>query len=129
MAAVSNFGNDASWVGHPMSAVNAYGFGRLAWSPAAFASLDDSATIITEEWIKATWGSNPIVVQALSAMLMPSWEVGVTSTEVTLRARTKPPRNWVLLCPPAAVTCLYCVPWQILTPAAILATHGAGPGL
>merc|ERR1719387_1655906 len=34
MAAVSNFGDDATWAGHPMSAANTYGFGRLAWDPA-----------------------------------------------------------------------------------------------
>jgi len=69
MAAVSNFGNDPSWVGHPLSAVNAYGFGRLAWDP-----WQDASTI-TEEWIRATWGVDPRVVSPLLRMMMASWEV------------------------------------------------------
>ena len=50
-AGVSNFGEDASWTGHPLVAVNSFAFGRLAWSP------NLSAREITTEWVQLTWGA------------------------------------------------------------------------
>ena len=49
-AGVSNFGQDESWTGHPLVAVNSFGFGRLAWDP------ELSTYDITTEWVQLTWG-------------------------------------------------------------------------
>ena len=70
MAAVSNLGSDPTWTGHPLSAVNTYGFGRLAWDP----RLD--AASVTREWLVATFSPVPAPrLEPLQAALMASWEV------------------------------------------------------
>ena len=50
-----------------MSQANLYGYGRLAWNP------DLSVKEITDEWTKQTFGSNPKVVDTISAMQLSSW--------------------------------------------------------
>ncbi len=67
--AVVNVGMDANWLGHPMGLSNLYGFGRLAWNP------DLTAAAIADEWTRLTFGSDPKVVQTITAMLLRSWEV------------------------------------------------------
>jgi alpha-glucuronidase len=54
MAGVSGLGDAPSWSGHPLNAVNAFGFGRLAWAPHA-APLG-----VVAEWAALTFaGSTP----------------------------------------------------------------------
>jgi len=67
MAAVSNLGADKTWTGHPFSAANTYGFGRLAWDP----TLD--AETVTKEWVEATFGVNEKATSAMTSMLVSSW--------------------------------------------------------
>jgi alpha-glucuronidase len=69
MAAVSNIGDDKTWTGHPMSAANTYGAGRLAWDPSL------SGTDITKEWIDLTFGKNDRVEKTLLPMMMRSLDV------------------------------------------------------
>ncbi|WP_194904284.1 alpha-glucuronidase family glycosyl hydrolase [Catenulispora rubra] len=66
-AGVAGFGDDADWTGHHLAAANAYGFGRLAWDP----GLDES--VITEEWIRPTFGTDPVVVETITTLLRTSW--------------------------------------------------------
>merc|ERR1719428_532680 len=68
MAAVSNLGAEKTWTGHPFSAGNTYGFGRLAWDPTL------SAETVTNEWVEATFGINEEATQPLVSMLMSSWK-------------------------------------------------------
>jgi alpha-glucuronidase len=65
-AAVSNFGDDPSWTGHPFSAANSYGYGRLAWAPLA------SVETITHEWVDATFGPDHSTPLAATASTAPS---------------------------------------------------------
>jgi len=67
MAAVSNLGADKTWTGHPLSAGNTYGFGRLAWDPTL------SSETVTEEWVEATFGVDKTATKPLVDMLMSSW--------------------------------------------------------
>lgn len=69
IAAVSNIGDDDNWTGHPLAQANLYGYGRLAWNP------DLSAETITEEWVRQTFGHDPLVVETIGRMLSDSWEV------------------------------------------------------
>lgn len=69
ITAVVNVGNDANWTGHTLAQANLYGYARLAWNPTF------SAEQITKEWIVATFGSEPEVVQTISDILLTSWEV------------------------------------------------------
>ncbi len=67
--AVVNVGMDPNWLGHPMGMANLYGFGRLAWNP------NLSANSLADEWTRLTFGTEPRIVQTVSAMLLSSWEV------------------------------------------------------
>ncbi len=67
-AAVVNVGDDKNWTGHTLAQSNLYGYGRLAWNPELTA--DD----ITEEWVRATFGNDPEVLETISEMLLGSWE-------------------------------------------------------
>ena len=58
-AGVSNFGDDESWTGHPFSAANTFGFGRLAWNP-----INHTAEEITREWAELTF---PTLEQEVNA--------------------------------------------------------------
>jgi alpha-glucuronidase len=66
---IANVGLDTTWLGHPLSMANLYGFGRLAWDP----NLDP--TNIAAEWTRLTFGNNPVVVDTLTPMLRNSWRV------------------------------------------------------
>ena len=69
MAAVSNLGADENWSGHALNAVNAFGFGRLAWAPAA----PPLATVV-REWAELTFpGSQPAAVDDVVALLGDTW--------------------------------------------------------
>jgi len=69
MAAVSNFGDGENWVGHPLNAVNALGFGRLAWAPAT------PAPTVVREWAELTFpGSAPAAIDGVAALLEDTWE-------------------------------------------------------
>ena len=64
---VSNVGLDATWMGNPMALANLYAFGRLAWNP------NLSANEIVNEWVRLTFGNDPVVVKTISAMQLSSW--------------------------------------------------------
>ena len=69
MAAVSNFGNGAGWTGHALNAVNAFGFGRLAWEPRA------PPLALVQEWAELTFpGSAPQATAGLVGLLGDTWE-------------------------------------------------------
>jgi alpha-glucuronidase len=69
ITAVSNIGNDYNWTGHTLAQANLYGFGRLTWNP------DLSAESITDEWIGQTFGSDELVKELVSKMLLKSWSI------------------------------------------------------
>ena len=66
---VANVGMDTNWLGHPLAMANLYGFGRLAWNP------NLGASAIAEEWTRLTFGNDPTVVRAITAMLLASWRI------------------------------------------------------
>ncbi len=49
IAAVSNLGREETFTGHPLAAVNLFGYGLFAWDPTL------SPEEITEEWIRLTY--------------------------------------------------------------------------
>lgn len=69
ITAVSNIGNDTNWTGHQLAQANLFGFGRLIWNP------DLSVEGITNEWIHATFGNDPDVVEQVSIILKDSWPI------------------------------------------------------
>jgi len=69
IAAIVNVGDDENWTGHFLAQANLYGYGRLAWDS------DISSEQIVEEWIKLTFGDNPLVMENISEILMNSWEI------------------------------------------------------
>lgn len=68
IAAIVNVGDDENWTGHFLAQANLYGYGRLAWDS------NISSEQITEEWIKLTFGDNPLVMKNVSEILINSWE-------------------------------------------------------
>lgn len=66
---VANVGMDANWLGHPLAMANLYSFGRLAWDPKS------SASTLADEWTRLTFGSDPMVVSTITAMLLASWPI------------------------------------------------------
>ena len=68
IAAIVNVGSDENWTGHFLAQANLYGYGRLAWNS------DISSEEIVEEWIKLTFGDNPLILKNISKILMTSWE-------------------------------------------------------
>lgn len=69
ITAVSNIGNDENWTGHTLAQANLYGYGRLTWDP------ELTSEEITDEWVKATFGSDPVLVKEVSEMLLSSWRI------------------------------------------------------
>ena len=67
-AGVSNMGLDDNWTGHPLAQANQYGFGRLAWNP------DLSVDELNEEWVRVTYGNDPMVVSTIKSLLLNSWK-------------------------------------------------------
>ena len=68
IAAIVNVGNDENWTGHFLAQANLYGYGRLAWNSKI------SSEEIVEEWIKLTFGDNPLIMKNISEILLKSWE-------------------------------------------------------
>lgn len=68
IAAIVNVGSDENWTGHFLAQANLYGYGRLAWN----SNISDEE--IVEEWIKLTFGDNPLVMKNTSEILLNSWK-------------------------------------------------------
>jgi alpha-glucuronidase len=66
---VANVGLDTNWLGSPLAMANLYGFGRLAWNPGL------SSEMIVEEWIRLTFGNDPLVVKTIARLQRSSWQV------------------------------------------------------
>src|SRR5450631_3278383 len=66
-AGVSNMGDSTNWTGQTMAQANQYGFGRLAWNPGL------SADALADEWIKITYGSDPLLIAGIKSILTGSW--------------------------------------------------------
>jgi alpha-glucuronidase len=71
MAGVANIGSDRNWSGSDFDQANWYAFGRLAWNP------QDSAERIAREWIAQTFSGRKEVIDAISAIMLPSREAVV----------------------------------------------------
>lgn len=69
IAAVANTGTDANWTGHLLAQANLYAFGQLAWNPAR------TAAELTREWAVLTFGTNPKLIDSLTAMILASRHV------------------------------------------------------
>jgi alpha-glucuronidase len=69
LVGVANVGMDANWLGSPLAMANLYGFGRLAWDPSL------SAATIVDEWTRLTFGGDPLLIKAITAMQLSSWQV------------------------------------------------------
>ncbi len=52
-----------------MAMANLYGFGRLAWQPHL------TGETIIDEWIRLTFGNDPLVVQTISKLQLSSWQI------------------------------------------------------
>jgi alpha-glucuronidase len=66
-AGVSNMGNTTNWTGQTMAQANQYGFGRLSWNPSL------PADAIADEWIRITYGDDPLVIAGIKSILAGSW--------------------------------------------------------
>jgi len=66
---VANVGMDANWLGSPLAMANLYGFGRLAWDP------NLSAGKVVDEWVRLSFGNDPLVVKTITEMQLNSWHV------------------------------------------------------
>lgn len=69
MAAVSNIGDDLNWTGHILAQANLFGYGRLTWNP------DLSSEVVTEDWVRLTFGNDPDLVEEISEILLSSWRI------------------------------------------------------
>ncbi|NII09536.1 alpha-glucuronidase family glycosyl hydrolase [Oleiagrimonas sp. C23AA] len=65
--AVSNVGLDTNWMRNPLAMANLWGYARLAWNP------DLSAKTISSNWTRLTFGTDPVVVDTVNQVLLPSW--------------------------------------------------------
>ena len=74
IAGVANTGSDRNWTGHHLAQANWYAFGRLAWNP------DAGSAEIADEWIRMTWGPDPVVGSTVRDLLMDSYETYVDYT-------------------------------------------------
>ncbi|TYT63365.1 alpha-glucuronidase family glycosyl hydrolase [Natrialba swarupiae] len=68
IAGVGIVGEDPNWTGNYLLQSNLYGFGRLCWNP------DLSTEEITDEWVRQTFGHDEAVVDAVSEILLDSWQ-------------------------------------------------------
>lgn len=66
MAGVANIGSDRTWTGSIFDQANWYAYGRLAWNH------DLSADAIAREWAAASFGTDPAIVEPVTAMMMGS---------------------------------------------------------
>lgn len=74
MAGVANIGRDRDWSGSTFNQANWYAFGRLAWDP------DLSPEAIARAWAAQTFGTDPQVIDTVTAMMMGSREAVVDYT-------------------------------------------------
>lgn len=65
ICAVSNLGRDDNWTGHDLAQANLFSYGLFAWRGQ---TADDDA----DWWILLSYGSNPVVLSTLRAMLLRS---------------------------------------------------------
>jgi alpha-glucuronidase len=68
LAGVSNIGTDRNWTGHPFGQANWYAFGRLGWDHGL------SPEEIADEWIRLTFGQDPMLVENIREIMMASRE-------------------------------------------------------
>lgn len=71
IAGVANIGANRDWSGSIFNQADWYAFGRLAWNP------DLSPESIAREWAAQTFSPSPKVVDAVTAIMMPSREAAV----------------------------------------------------
>ena len=71
MAGVANVGTDRNWTGHPLAQANWYAYGRLAWDHRL------TAEQIATEWTRQTFGSDPVVTNTITKLLLGSRETVV----------------------------------------------------
>ena len=71
LAGVSNIGTDRNWTGHPFGQANWYAFGRLGWDH----ELTPGA--IADEWIRLTFGDDPLTIEVIKEIMMASREAVV----------------------------------------------------
>ena len=69
MAGVANIGADTNWTRLELAQANWYGFGRLAWNPAA------DGDEITKDWIALTFGQDEETAACIKSLLDHSWEI------------------------------------------------------
>jgi len=69
VAAVSNLGRDPNYFGHPLAAVNFFGFGKLAWDP------EMQPAGLVSEWISLTYGFSPGDSDTLCRWMLRSREI------------------------------------------------------
>ena len=74
IAGVANIGADRNWTGHPLSSVNWYAFGRLAWDPTL------RSNTIANEWTRQAFSGDIRVVNRIGAILSLSREAIVDSS-------------------------------------------------
>lgn len=64
---VANVGMDQNWLGNDLAMANLYGFGRIAWNP------DTTERQVTRDWIRLTFGYDPLLVDSVASLLESSW--------------------------------------------------------
>ena len=69
IAAVSNFGRDENYFGHPLAAVNLFGFGLLAWNP------EITPEEIVSQWILLTYDFLPEDQETLGRWMLASRKI------------------------------------------------------
>ncbi|HEY0864929.1 MAG TPA: alpha-glucuronidase family glycosyl hydrolase [Lacunisphaera sp.] len=67
LVGVMNTGDARNWTGHLLAQANTYAFGRLAWDP------DLAPAQIADEWVRLTFGRDPVVGRTVSRILLDSW--------------------------------------------------------
>ncbi|HZZ17818.1 MAG TPA: alpha-glucuronidase family glycosyl hydrolase [Opitutaceae bacterium] len=74
MAGVANIGSDRNWTGHPLTSVNWYAFGRLAWNPSM------STNAIADEWTRQSFSTDISTINTIDSILDTSREDIVDAT-------------------------------------------------
>lgn len=64
---VMNTGNSRNWTGHHLAQANTYALGRLAWDPTL------PSEKLAEEWVRLTFGRDPVVQRVVTRVLLDSW--------------------------------------------------------
>ncbi|MEG3181182.1 alpha-glucuronidase family glycosyl hydrolase [Sphingomonas sp. LT1P40] len=66
IAGVANIGSDRNWSGSHFDQANWYAFGRMAWNPTR------SSDAIAREWVAQTFAPDPVLIDAVAAIMLPS---------------------------------------------------------